>query len=124
DVTVELRAVERVARLHDVVSALGPALTREDVGRAAIDHTMRALGAAGAALYAAEGDADLALVAHEGVAPAAVELTRRFSMAASPPTCPLTRAFTGAVPVWLETKTEVDARWPQLAAPACAAVPL
>ena len=121
-----LRAGDRAARLYAVTAALATAATPEAVASAALDEGAPALGAAGGGVQLATAAARLALPGAVGYDESVLDRLRNESVDAE---LPAALAFRTGEPVWLESRSERDQRFPALAgieatAAALCAVPL
>ncbi len=106
----ERRAALRLARLQALTAALSEAVAPADVARAALEHVRGALGARNGAVWVTGGDGAANLVRAAGFAPEQV----------IPPAArhPIPQTLRTAEPVWLESRGERAARYPDLGAPA------
>ena len=106
------RVSDRAARLYAVAGALASAATPESVAEAVLTEGAAALGAAGGGLLLL-ADADrFAVPATVGYAPELVEQLRAESQDAE---LPAAVALRTGESVWLETREDRDARFPELA---------
>ena len=112
DRVVEMQHVAaRAARLYSVASALATAATPEAVAEVVLADGVAALGAAGGGLLLATDHEQLALPGSVGYAEQVVARLRTESRHAELPAAAALR--TGEA-VWLESRTERDARFPEL----------
>ncbi|MGH9280570.1 MAG: SpoIIE family protein phosphatase [Acidimicrobiales bacterium] len=106
------RKSERAARLYTVASALATASTPEAVADAVLNEGVAALGARGGGLLLASGDDQLLLPGAVGYDDAVVARLRTESKDAE---LPAAMALRTGEAVWLESRSERDERFPQLA---------
>ncbi len=107
------RAADRGARLQAIATALGGALTRDEVAAAAVDQGVAALGArAGSLAVVVDGGLAVEIVRALGYPDDQVARYRRLPTDAC---FPLTDAVREGRPIWLCDDTERDARYPNLA---------
>jgi PAS domain S-box-containing protein len=106
----ERRAALRLARLQALTAALSEAVAPADVARAALEHVRGALGARNGAVWVTDGDGAANLVRAVGYAPEQV----------IPPGArhPTPETLRTAEPVWIESRGELAACYPDLGAPA------
>ena len=105
-------AAYRAARLYTVSSALTGATTPEEVAEAVLSEGVAALGASGGGLFLPDGAGRLRLPGSVGYNERVVESLRRESPAAE---LPAAVAMRSGEPVWMESREERDARFPELA---------
>jgi len=107
------RTADRGARLQALATALGGALTRDDVAAAVVDQGVAALGArAGSLAVVVDGGATLEIVRAVGYPEDQVALYRRVPLEAP---FPLADAVREGQAIWLCDDVERDARYPNLA---------
>jgi serine phosphatase RsbU (regulator of sigma subunit) len=104
------RATERAARLYEVAAALSRALTPAQVASAVLDAGVPALEASAGAVLVADAEG-LRVTGAVGY-PEAVVL--RFLVQAIDDPLPAATALRTGEPVWLESKDELDERFPEL----------
>jgi signal transduction histidine kinase len=106
----ERRTALRLARLQALTSALSEAVTPVDVARAALEHVRGALGARNGAVWVTGDDGAANPVRDVGYEPEQ----------AIPPGAhhPIPETLRTAEPVWIESRGELVARYPDLGAPA------
>ena len=117
------RAADRLARLQRVGSALGSALTPQDVGDVVVTEGLVALGAAAGIVTVLEGDEGV-VVSAVGYPELLISRIRRFGLDAP---IPLATAIREGEPLWLESEADWVGRWPAPTSgrgPVGAAVPL
>lgn len=102
---------DRAARLYSVSSALAAAPTAEAVAEAVLLEGVAALGASGGGLFLVAGDDRLSLPGTVGYNAQVVESLRRESPSAE---LPAAVALRTGDPVWVESRDERDARFPEL----------
>ena len=105
-------AADRAARLYTVSYALTAATTPEEVAEAVLAEGAAALGASGGGLFLPAGESRLSLPGTVGYDPRVVEILRSESPAAE---LPAAVAMRTGEPVWMESREERDARFPELA---------
>lgn len=105
------RVSERGARLYSVAAALATAATPEDVAAAVLNEGVAALRAAAGGLLLATDDDHLELPGAVGYDDDVVARLRNESRDAE---LPAAVALRTGVPVWLESRVERDARFPEL----------
>ena len=105
------RAAERAARLYSVTVALASATTPESVAQAVLTEGLAALGASGGGLLLSTNAGRLDLPGAVGYDEEVVARLRNQSLDAE---LPAAEALRTGLPVWLETPTERDQRFPQL----------
>ena len=105
------RASERAARLYAVSSALASAATPEAVAGVVLNEGVAALGATGGGMLLATDAETLALPGAVGYDDAVVARLRSESPDAE---LPAAMALRTGEPVWLESQTERNRRFPQL----------
>ena len=103
---------ERAARLFTVSSALAGAMTPEAVAAAVLSEGVAALGASGGGLFLPADGGRLGLPGTVGYEPTLVESLRTESPLAE---LPAAVALRTGEPVWMESREERDARFPELA---------
>ena len=103
---------ERAARLYSVVAALATAATPAAVADAVLEEGVAALGAAGGGLLLATHDDQLLLPGAVGYDESVVARLRSESRHGE---LPAAVALRTGEPVWLESQTERDERFPELA---------
>ncbi|AUX37954.1 MULTISPECIES: ATP-binding protein [Sorangium] len=108
------RAAQRMAGLQRITAALADALTCEAVAEVAVDQGAAAAGAYAGSIVVTAGDAIECLKA-VGYAPEMVERFRRLAVSDG---VPLTDPLRTGAPVWLRTRKECAARYPDFAATA------
>ncbi|WP_437589355.1 ATP-binding protein [Sorangium sp. So ce1000] len=111
------RAAQRMAGLQRITAALADALTSEAVAQVVVDHGIAAAGAYGAAVVVTAGD-ELEFLKAVGYARETVERFRQMSPTAP---FPLTDALRTGAPVWLRSREECSARYPDIARTALSA---
>jgi signal transduction histidine kinase len=109
---------EQLARLQTVTSALAEAVTLDDVGRLADSEIMRAVGATQVVLAVAEGEQRLRLLAHNG-APAD---PLNYAHLAVDERSPVPETHRTGIPVWIDSRSELQRRYPDFTPPATAAL--
>ena len=110
-VAVAQRQLDRAARLYTVAAALATAVTPEAVAAAVLDEGAAALGAAGGGVLLATDADHLALPGAVGYDEAVRDRLRNESVDAQ---LPATLALRTGQPVWLESRSERDERFPEL----------
>lgn len=110
-IEVARRAAERAARLQAVSAALATTTTPEDVGNVVVSEGVAALAASGGSLLVPEPDEHIGVTAAVGYDDALVARLRGESRQAELPAAVALR--TGEA-VWLESREERDARFPEL----------
>lgn len=105
------RAADRSSRLHDVTASLAGAVTVGEVGQAVVSQSVRALRASGGVLIVVEGDR-LTAPGVVGYDARVVELLKAESLDAQ---LPAAVALQTSKPVWVESREERDAWFPELA---------
>ena len=108
-------AIQRVDRLHEFTSALAQAITLADVNQAAVDSGMAATSAQSAALWLKPADGESAvLTRHEGELDLPESIVRVASE--GPARTPVLDAIRGGKPVWIESRRQLEERYPQVLA--------
>ncbi|WP_437998146.1 ATP-binding protein [Sorangium sp. So ce185] len=108
------RAAQRMAGLQRITAALADALTCEAVAEVAVDQGAAAAGAYAGSIVITAGDAIECLKA-VGYQP---EIVERFRRMATSDGLPLVDPLRTGAPVWLRTRKECAARYPDFAATA------
>jgi PAS domain S-box-containing protein len=103
-------AAERSARLLEIASALGSAMTPEEVAATVIERGLPLVGARAGGVFVVEKE-ELVLLHALGYDPKLVEPYRRVPLVASVPAADAVRA---RVPIFLDTRAERDACYPAL----------
>jgi serine phosphatase RsbU (regulator of sigma subunit) len=104
------REAERAARLYEVAAAVAGADTPGEVAAAVIDSGVAALGASAGALLLVEG-ASLRVTGSVGYPE---DVVRRFAVQTVHAPLPAATALRTGEAVWLESREERDARFPEL----------
>ena len=107
------RAADRAARLQNVTAALAAASTSAEVALAVVSEGVTMLGAGGGALLVREQDGSLSAAAAVGYSPDLVRVLCRREQEADLPSA---YALHTGEPVWLESPSGRDDRFPRLAA--------
>lgn len=111
EVAVAQRWSDRAARLHSVTAILAGATTEASVAQAVLDEAVPALGAVGGGLLLGPDRGRLQVPVTVGYDQALVERLRREDPAAELPAAVTVRS---GAPVWVESRDERDARFPQM----------
>ncbi|WP_308204991.1 SpoIIE family protein phosphatase, partial [Frankia tisae] len=111
-VVASQRIAERSARLQRVTAALARATTPEQVAAAVVSQGAKALGASGGVLLIPQGAGRLAIPGSVGYGESMIAALRAERL---DDRLPATDALRGGEPVWLESRRERDARYPDLA---------
>lgn len=107
------RARDRIARLQAVTAAFSPALTPDQVATVVVDQGVRTMGAsAGAVLLLTDDQRHFDLIGAMGYAPEVLEHWRRFSVDVP---LPISDAIRTAMPVYLRSRAECAATYPDVA---------
>lgn len=104
------READRAARLYEVASQLSEAVTPAEVATAVIDSGAAALEASAGALLLVEGRS-LRVAGSTGYSD---EVIRQFSTQSTDAALPAATAWRDRSPLWLESREERDARFPEL----------
>jgi PAS domain S-box-containing protein len=113
NVTARRRAADRLALLHSVTSALGEAITPDEVARVVVDRGVAALGAqSGAFAILDRSGSALEVVRAVGYPAEIVERFRHLPLDAA---FPLADAAREALPIFLDREADRAARYPHLA---------
>ncbi|EIV92330.1 SpoIIE family protein phosphatase [Frankia sp. QA3] len=106
------RIAERSARLQRVTAALARATTPEQVAAAVVSQGAKALGASGGVLMVPQGSGRLAIPGAVGYGESMIAALRAERL---DDRLPAMDALRSGEPVWLESRRERDARYPDLA---------
>ena len=106
------RTAERAARLQRVTAALAQATTAEQVAAAVVREGAAVLGAAGGVLLVPGGAGRVAVPGSVGYGESMIEALRSERITDR---LPATDALRTGEPVWLESRRDRDARYPDLA---------
>ena len=104
------REAERAARLYEVAAALSPAVTPAEVAAAVVESGAAALEASAGVLLLVE-ESHLRVAGAMGYPE---DVVRRFSVQSLDAELPAATAWRTGEPVWLESREERDARFPEL----------
>ncbi|HEX2781928.1 MAG TPA: GAF domain-containing protein [Gemmatimonadaceae bacterium] len=125
DVSEQRGAIDRLARLQALTSALAGARTPGEVASVAVTEAQQATGARTGVLVlranvldAAASAEELVLVRHAGLAPEVAAEWERFSLAEDVPTAMATRVGEAR---WAESREELVSRFPRLRGPSVSA---
>ena len=105
------RALDRTARLYEVVTALSKAITPSEVAQVVLEEGVEALGATGGGLLLSTDEERLLVPGTVGYADDVVERLLNESPDAE---LPAAVALRTGQPVWLESREERDERFPEL----------
>ncbi len=111
------RAAQRMAGLQHITAALADALTCDAVAAVVVDQGVAAAGAYAGTVVVTAGDT-LECLKAVGYAPEAVERFREMTVADG---LPITDPLRTGAPVWLRSRKECSARYPEFAAGALTA---
>ncbi|WP_437967171.1 ATP-binding protein [Sorangium sp. So ce260] len=111
------RAAQRMAGLQRITAALADALTCDAVAEVVVDQGVAAAGAYAGSVVVTAGD-NLECLKAVGYGPAAIE---RFREMTAEDGLPLTDPLRTSTPVWLRSRKECSARYPDFAASALTA---
>jgi len=114
----EVRA-RRIERLAKITSAIADAVTPEQVFEAVVDQTRAALGASSAALWLTGWrEASARLVRADGYSDEAAQAFATIPLEGVPSSTPIVDAIRGGELIWIASRDELIARYPNLAASA------
>src|SRR5512133_266189 len=108
------RHVLRTARLQTITAALSRALTSDEIARTLVSRALDALGAHEGGVWLREPDGTGASLVHGvGFQDDARRSYERISLDA-PDATPVARSMVHGEPIFVESRHEAEARWPEI----------